>query len=275
MRARLSLSVLLLSALFLLAPQAFSAGGSAPSGEGVSPRCEAAIDKAAGNYSRCLLKASAKYAKSKKKNEDRLFAQQAKCEDKWSAQVARAQDRFGEDQCTQYLSEIAARTKTYAQAVTDEANNVAFMPVLFVQNSTGGTLSEDTLTLTGISAQTGWFSDRPYRMAGQVSTQEFVSNWDEGDNSFSEDAPNADFTCTVDGKVVNFVVELSSPIMPGGDLSYTVKAVGDTVLPQTQMACEGETHLFVDTAYCRGGYPASFDGFWWWLVGGCILAPDM
>ena len=112
-------------------------------------------------------------------------------------------------------------------------------------------------------------------IAGQVSTQEFVSNWDEGDNSFSEDAPNADFTCTVDGKVVNFVVELSSPIMPGGDLSYTVKAVGDTVLPQTQMACEGETHLFVDSAYCRGGYPASFGGFWWWLVGGCILAPDM
>ena len=65
MQACLSFLVLLFSALLLLASPAFSAEGSAPSGEGVSPRCEAAIDKAAGRYSQCLLKASAKYAKKK------------------------------------------------------------------------------------------------------------------------------------------------------------------------------------------------------------------
>ena len=90
MQVRSSFWVLLFSDLFLLASPAFSAGGSAPSGEGVSPRCEAAIDKAAGRYSQCLLKASAKFAK--KGNEDRLFAQQMRCGDKFDAQVARAQD---------------------------------------------------------------------------------------------------------------------------------------------------------------------------------------
>jgi hypothetical protein len=41
----------------------------AASREGVSPRVgEAAIDKAAGNYPQCLLKASAEFAK--KENED-------------------------------------------------------------------------------------------------------------------------------------------------------------------------------------------------------------
>ena len=68
MQARRSLLVLLFSALLLASP-AFSAGGSAPSGEEVSPRCEAAIDKAAGRYSQCLLKASARHAK-KGKTED-------------------------------------------------------------------------------------------------------------------------------------------------------------------------------------------------------------
>ena len=48
MQARRSFLVLLFLALLLLASPAFSAGGSAPSGEEVSPRCEAAIDKAAG-----------------------------------------------------------------------------------------------------------------------------------------------------------------------------------------------------------------------------------
>ena len=245
MPTRLSFSVLLCSALLFLASPAFSAGGSAASGEGVSPRCEAAIDKAAGNYSQCLLKASAKFAK--RGNEDRLLAQQAKCDDKFDAQVARAQDRYGEDQCTRYTSQIADRTATYAQGAATEASGKASPSFLFVQNGTGGTLSEDTLTLTGVSAKTTWFTDRPYRVAGQLPTAEFLSFWDEGENSFSEDAPTADFTCTIDEKVVNYVVELNSPSMAGGDLSYSVNAVSGQSLPQSEMTCEADSQLFVDS----------------------------
>ena len=82
----------------------------------VSPGCEAAMDKAAGGYSQCLLKASAEFAK--KGDEDRLSSQQMRCEDKFNAQVARAQDRFGEDQCTPYTSEIADRSVTCAEEVS-------------------------------------------------------------------------------------------------------------------------------------------------------------
>ena len=112
MQARRSFLVLLFSALLLLASPAFSAGGSAPNDEGVSPRCEAAIDKAAGRYSQCLLKANARHAKRGTKA--RLLAQQTRCENKFDAQVARIEDRFGEDECTPYVSEIADRTVTYA-----------------------------------------------------------------------------------------------------------------------------------------------------------------
>ena len=69
--------------------------------------------------------------------------------------------------------------------------------LLSVQTSDGATLTNSTLTLTGISPNTGWFTDRPYREAGQISTEEFILAWAEGEDSFADDPPNADFTCTV------------------------------------------------------------------------------
>ena len=134
MQARLSFLTLSLSTLLLSASPALAKEGSAPGGEGVSPRCEAAIDKAAGRYSQCLLKARAKYAK--KENEEHLFAHRAKCEDKFNAQVARARERFGEDQCTPYVSEIADRTANYAESVASDARGLAPPSFLCVQNGT-------------------------------------------------------------------------------------------------------------------------------------------
>jgi hypothetical protein len=92
------------------------------------------------------------------------------------------------------VSAIACRTKNYASGTAAEAQGVPGASYLFVQNGTGGTLSKDTLTLMGVSAQTAWFTDRPYRKAGQVPTQEFISNWDDGDNPFVEDPPTADLS---------------------------------------------------------------------------------
>ena len=247
MQARRSFLVLLFSALLLLASPAFSAGGSAPSGEEVSPRCEAAIDKAAGRYSQCLLKASARHAKKGKKA--RLLAQQTRCENKFDARVARIEDRFGEDECTSYVSEIADRTVTYAQGVAIEASGKKSPSFLFVQDGTGGTLTKSTLTLTGVSSKTGYFSDRPYREAGQESTEEFITLWNEGE-TFAEEPPNADFTCEVETdsgtEVVNYVVELTSPSMTGADLSYTAKYVGYPFVLDGTVRCEADSHLFID-----------------------------
>ena len=255
MQARLSFLVLLFSALLLLASPAFAAGGSAPSDEGVSPRCEAAIDKAAGRYSQCLLKASAKFAK-KKNQEDRLFAQQMRCGDKFDNQVARAQDRYGEEQCTPYTRQIADRTATCAEEVSIEAGGEAASSRLYVQNADGGTLTETTLTLTGVSLQTGWFTDRPYRDAGRMTTAAFVVLFsEERANSFAENPPNADFTCESGGEVVNQAVTLTDPILDqtAGTLSYTAEILptvgeGDSF---TGISCDGGAHLFIDDAEDR------------------------
>ena len=249
MQARRSLLILLFWSLLVLASPAFSAGGSAPSGEGVSPRCEAAIDKAAGRYSKCLLKASARHAK--KGHDDRLSAQQTRCDNEFDTQVARIRDRFGEDQCTPYTSEIANRTVTYAEGVSIEAGGEKAASRLYVQDAAGGTLTETTLVLSDVDESTPWFTDRPYREAGQIKTSEFVELFaDQGPNSFAENPPNADFTCQSGGEVVNQAVTLTDPILDqtAGTLTYTAEIL-PTVGPGDSFSgitCDGDAHLFID-----------------------------
>ena len=213
----------------------------------VSPRCEAAMDRAAGHYSKCLLSADASFARHG--NPTKHQNRQARCETRFDRRTSRAIHRHGAGACpsSDLVAAMADRTVTYAEDAASEAGGTPAPSFLFVQNGTGGTLSETTLTLTDVSSQTGYFSDRPYRFAGQMPTEEFIALWDEGE-PFAEDPPNADVTCTVDSEVVNFVVELTSPAMAGEDLSYSAAAVGDTVLPEAPVACAADSHLFIDDA---------------------------
>ena len=249
MQVRLSFSFLLFSALLLLTPPAFSAGDSAPSGEGVSPGCEAAIDKAAGNYSRCLLKATAMYGKQGQRGK-KFLAKQERCEINFNRRVSLAQDRYGEDQCTPYIIEIADRTATCAEEVSIEAGGKAAASRLYVQDATGGTLTETTLVLSGVDESTPWFTDRPYREAGQTTTADFVALFaEEGPDSFAENPPNADFTCESGGEVVNQVVTLTDPVLDEtvGTLTYTVAIVPTAEGGgSTEITCDGDAHLFVD-----------------------------
>ncbi len=62
---------------------------------------------------------------------------------------------------------------------------------MFVQTAQGITSDGGTLTLHGITPSTLYFSDRPQRIVGHMATGDFVDLWDEGDNSFQADPPNA------------------------------------------------------------------------------------
>ena len=63
-------------------------------------------------------------------------------------------------------------------------NGVHATDFLFVQTATGATLN-GTLTLTGVSDKATYFSDRPVRVAGRISTEEFMTLFDS-EGSFSE-----------------------------------------------------------------------------------------
>ena len=116
--------------------------------------------------------------------------------------------------------------------------------LLFVQDADGGSIDGDVLTMVAVSPNTGWFTDRPVREAGQMATADFVSLWDEG-ATFADVPPNADFACQVGGDTVNVVVELLSPVVNGRTLAYDVVQVGDT--PAGDFDCDGNAHLFIDS----------------------------
>ena len=62
---------------------------------------------------------------------------------------------------------------------------------MFVQTANAMTSDGTTLTLKEVTPSTLYFSDRPKRIVGHMTTADFVDLWAEGDNSFEEDPPNA------------------------------------------------------------------------------------
>ena len=233
----------------------------------VSPHCKAAMDRAAGDYSQCLLRADASYARHE--NASKLKNRQARCETRFDRRTRRAISRHGADACpsSDLITAMADRTVSYAEGIATEAHGEPALSFLFVQNAEGGTLTESILVLTGVSLQTGWFTDRPHRDAGQVPTENFIANWGEGENSFAHDPPNANVTCEVDGTVVNYVVELTNPSFGGVNLSYAADLIGDESLSGA-LTCSSDVHVFFGVslqleASEASELPGHYDHIWW------------
>ena len=246
------------SSFFVFALLLFAGSASA---QDVSPRCEAAMDRAAGDYSRCLLLADAHYARHA--NATKLENRQAHCETRFDRRTSRAINRHGADKCpgSDLVAAIGFRTASYTVGASTEAAGSEGASVLYVQDATGGTLSETTLVLSGIDAYTGWFAERPYRKSGQITTAQFVALFSqEGANSFAEDPPNADFTCESGGEVVNQVVTLTAPVLDetANTLTYTaalVPTAGDDD-SFAEITCDAAAHLFIDDAHQDEANPA-------------------
>ncbi len=125
------------------------------------------------------------------------------------------------------------------EAMSSAGSDVEYM---FAQTSGGVTITpEGRITLVGVSATTLFFSDRPYRLTGHVPTDEFVSKWGEGDDSFSENPPNALLSLFEQDTVNDVVVILSDPKLSKGDLSYAVEVTEGDLAPS-----DGPASLFID-----------------------------
>jgi hypothetical protein len=122
-----------------------------------------------------------------------------------------------------------------------EADALGKVTLLFVQNAQGVSRDDGRMTLKGITPTTIFFSDRPQRIAGHMSTEEFVSLWSKGKDSFLADPPNATLSVFGEGKVSDVVVELRNPRLTGQDFSYDVRVLDGTMPPQG-----GACSLFID-----------------------------
>ncbi|MBB3391944.1 putative membrane protein YgcG [Rhizobium sp. BK275] len=117
------------------------------------------------------------------------------------------------------------------------------VPSLAVINSAGAKIENGKLVLTGVSANSIVFADRPVRAAGHVTTEQFIMQWDDGKDNFAVDPPNA--TVSVlggDGSdVSDAVVTLKTPKLDGTTLTFDI-----AVLEGSLSGATGPAAVFID-----------------------------
>lgn len=114
---------------------------------------------------------------------------------------------------------------------------------LFVQTAKSMNYDPATqqLTLVDASPTTLFFSDRPERIAGNMTTERFIPFWSTGTDSFLSDPPNADLSILEGDTLTQIVVVLKDPVLEDGNLTYTVGIV-DGEMPSTG----NNVSLFID-----------------------------
>jgi len=124
----------------------------------------------------------------------------------------------------------------------ETSTSVDEIQALYVQTAHGVTYDNGKLTLKTVAPSTLFFSDRPDRVTGHVSSEEFVQTWGDGEDSFASNPPNAALSIFGDGEEIHdVVVELYEPVLAAGDLTYRVDVL-DGELP----ASGGPSSLFID-----------------------------
>jgi len=142
-------------------------------------------------------------------------------------------DRRAEFACTKEI-------KTMDQQQIDQLEAEESM---FVQTARGITSDGTTITLQDVTPSTIYFSDRPERVVGHMTTADFVDLWGEGDNSFEADPPNAVLAFVESGAdaPADAVVVIKDPVLDGGQLSYSIDVLEGSVPAQG-----GPVTLFID-----------------------------
>ena len=128
-------------------------------------------------------------------------------------------------------------------AADQDQPNLEEVQLLFVQNARDVVVRKDRLTLIGVNPTTIFFSDRPKRIAGHMSTEDFVLDWQEetGKESFHANPPNAALSVFGKEEIVDMVVTLKNPRLAGGALIYD-----SNVLEDEGQIPSGPAALFID-----------------------------
>ena len=127
------------------------------------------------------------------------------------------------------------------EAIDQELEDIEAM---FVQVAQEATVEGDLLTLHDVGASTLYFSDRPKRVVGHVPSTLFVDMWDEGDNSFQADPPNAvlGFLEPGDDLPDDVVVVIRDPQIEGTSLTYRIEPLEG----EPPAHAKGGVTLFID-----------------------------
>ena len=137
---------------------------------------------------------------------------------------------------------ILIMISSIASAQAEQAKNAEqSVQLMFVQTAHNVAFNNGTLTLKRVAPTTLFFADRPKREVGHMTMEDFLKDWNEGENSFATDPPNAVLSIFDKDKITDVVIVLSKPQLKGQDLSYEVKIL-DGEMPVTG----DESSLFID-----------------------------
>jgi hypothetical protein len=118
---------------------------------------------------------------------------------------------------------------------------------------------DKTLRLVNVNPQTLYFSDRPQRVAGNLTMPAYFDEWTDkaGPDNFKNDPPNATLSVYEGSNKENTlaVIEISHPVMEGKDLVYKYKII-EGKMPKAG----GATALFIDWIGAGGGVGPGFHG---------------
>ena len=153
---------------------------------------------------------------------------------------------------TRFLILVTASLFFLTPALADE--NLDSVQLLYVQNSHDVSVEKGRITLKKISPITIFFSDRPKRIAGHMTTKDFVDEWSEGANSFEADPPNAALSIFGKDEIVDIEVTLMNPRFDKDNLVYDIAILEEDVKPVS-----GQCSLFIDPLGRRRS-PASVAG---------------
>lgn len=108
---------------------------------------------------------------------------------------------------------------------------------LFAQTAREMTTDGDKVTFHGLSPATLYFSDRPQRVVGHLTTKQFIDEWDLGENSFASDPPNAviSFVEKGDESPEDVIVVLKDPVLASDSLTYTVDVLEGSLPPKGEL----------------------------------------
>lgn len=128
-------------------------------------------------------------------------------------------------------------------AVEGDTNEDGMVDLLYVQYASAVTLKDGVLTLVDVAPDTLFFSDRPDRIWGRETMEDFLASWSLGEDSFEEVPPNAVLAIKnpEGGAPLDMVVVLSNPVFKDGALSYNVE-----ILEGPEEGTGGACALFID-----------------------------
>jgi hypothetical protein len=165
------------------------------------------------------------------------------------------------------LAQDASKPHVPLAKTVGQVSQQAPVASLLVVNADGAKLEGDKLVLTGVSANSIVFADRPVRAAGHIATEEIVKQWGEGSDNFEKDPPNATVSVLGGGSNVgDAVVTLNAPKLEGTTLTFDVK-----VLEGNLSGATGPAALFID--HWRGWNNAG-----WYALGaasGAAIGADL